>query len=142
MVHAAHLEGRRNDGRPMIHEALKKRGIRISAKRVGQLMCEQGIQGKVRQGFVRTTDSNHTMPVFENLLNRNFTATGPNQRWVGHITYLRSPNGFIYLAVVMDVFLKSHRRLGGECGHRPTRGHRSARDSAEAALPRPGAPVP
>ena len=107
MVHEAHLEGRRNYGRPMIHEALKKRGVRISAKRVGRLMCEQGIKGKVRRGFVRTTDSNHSMPVFENLLNRDFTATAPNQRWVGDITYLRTPNGFIYLAVVMDLFSRT-----------------------------------
>lgn len=107
MVQAAHLEGRKNYGRPMIHEALKKRGIRISAKRVGRLMCEQGIAGKVRRGFVRTTDSNHSMPVFSNLLNRDFTATEPNQRWVGDITYLRTPYGFIYLAVVMDLFSRA-----------------------------------
>ena len=107
MVHEAHLEGRRNYGRPMIHEALKKRGVRISAKRVGRLMCEQGIRGKVRRSFVRTTDSNHSMPVFENLLNRDFTATGPDQRWVGDITYLRTPSGFVYLAVVMDLFSRT-----------------------------------
>jgi putative transposase len=70
-------------------------------------MCEQGIAGKVRRGFVRTTDSKHSMPVFENQLNREFTASQPNQRWVGDITYLRTPNGFIYLAVVMDLFSRS-----------------------------------
>lgn len=107
LVQEAHLEGRKNYGRPMIHEALKKRGIRISAKRVGRLMCEQGIKGKVRRGFVRTTDSNHSLPVFANLLNRDFTATEPNQRWVGDITYLRTPNGFIYLAVVLDLFSRA-----------------------------------
>lgn len=107
LVYEAHVEGRRNYGRPMIHEALKKQGIRISAKRVCRLMCEEGIRGKVRRGFVRTTDSNHSMPVFSNLLNRDFTATGPNQRWVGDITYLRTPNGFIYLAAVMDLFSRA-----------------------------------
>ena len=70
-------------------------------------MRGQGIAGKVRRGFVRTTDSNHSMPVFMNLLNRHFTATGPNQRWVGDITYLRTPNGFVYLAVVMDLFSRA-----------------------------------
>ena len=107
LVHQAHLEGRRNYGRPMVHEALKKKGVRISAKRVGRLMCEEGLKGKVRRGFVRTTDSNHSLPVFSNVLNRDFTATGPNQRWVGDITYLRTPNGFIYLAVVMDLFSRA-----------------------------------
>lgn len=107
LVLEAHLEGRRNYGRPKIHEALKKRGIRISAKRVGRLMCEQAIRGKVRRRFARTTDSNHAMPVFSNLLQRDFTATGPNQRWVGDITYLRTPYGFVYLAVVMDLFSRA-----------------------------------
>lgn len=107
LVLEAHIEGRKNYGRPKIHEALKRRGIRISAKRVSRLMCEQAIRGKIRRGFVRTTDSNHSMPVFANVLNRNFTASGPNQRWVADITYLRTPNGFIYLAVVMDLFSRA-----------------------------------
>ena len=107
LVHQAHLEGRRNYGRPMVHEALKKKGEHVSAKRVGRLMCEEGLKGKVRRGFVRTTDSNHSMPVFSNLLNRDFTATAPNQRWVGDITYLRTPNGFIYLAAVLDLFSRA-----------------------------------
>lgn len=107
LIHEAHLEGRRNYGRPMVHEALKKKGERLSAKRVGRLMREEGLKGKVRRRFARTTDSNHSMPVFTNLLNRDFTATRPNQRWVGDITYLRTPNGFIYLAAVLDLFSRA-----------------------------------
>jgi transposase InsO family protein len=107
LVHQAHLEGRRNYGRPMVHEALKKKGEHVSGKRVARLMCEEGIRGKVRRGLVRTTDSNHSLPVFSNLLNRNFTATAPNQRWVGDITYLRTPYGFIYLAAVLDLFSRA-----------------------------------
>lgn len=107
LVHEAHLEGRKNYGRPMIHKALRKKGEHVSAKRVGRLMCEEGIRGKVRRGFTRTTDSNHSLPVFENVLNRDFTATAPNERWVGDITYLRTPNGFIYLAAVLDLFSRA-----------------------------------
>jgi transposase InsO family protein len=70
-------------------------------------MREEGLRGKVRRRFARTTDSNHEEPVFENVLDRDFTATAPNQRWVGDITYLRTPNGFIYLAVVMDLFSRA-----------------------------------
>ncbi len=107
LVHQAHLEGRRNYGRPMVHEALKKKGEHVSAKRVGRLMCEEGLKGKVKKRFARTTDSNHELPVFENLLARDFTATAPNQRWVGDITYLRTPSGFIYLAAVLDLFSRA-----------------------------------
>lgn len=108
LIHRAHIEGRRNYGRPMVHEALKKSGERVSAKRIARLMREEGIKGKAApRRFARTTDSNHEMPVFPNLLNRDFTATAPNQRWVGDITYLRTPNGFVYLAAVLDLFSRA-----------------------------------
>jgi putative transposase len=71
------------------------------------LMREEGLKGKVRRRCARTTDSNHSLPVFPNLLNRDFTATGPNRRWVGDITYLRTPNGFIYLAAVLDLYSRA-----------------------------------
>lgn len=88
----------------MVHEGLKRLGEHVSGKRVARLMCEEGLQGEVRRGFVRTTDSNHSMSVFSNLLNQHFTATGPNERWVGDITYLRTPFGFLYIAAVMELF--------------------------------------
>ena len=107
LVHQAHREGRRNYGRPRIHAQLKKAGERVSAKRVARLMREENLAGKVRRRFARTTDSRHDQPVFENVLDRDFTATAPNQRWVGDITYLRTPNGFIYLAAVMDLYSRA-----------------------------------
>jgi putative transposase len=107
LVHLAHREGRRNYGRPKVHEALKKMGEHVSPKRVGRLMREEGLRGKVRRRFARTTDSAHELPVFENILNRDFTASAANQRWVGDITYLRTPNGFLYLAAVMDLFSRA-----------------------------------
>jgi len=86
LVHQAHLEGRRNYGRPKVHEALKKSGEHVSAKRVDRLMREEGLRGKIRRAFTHTTDSNHSKPIFPNILNREFTATAPNQRWVADIS--------------------------------------------------------
>src|SRR5438067_13940561 len=62
LVHEAHVDGRRNYGRPKVHEALKQKGEHVSAKRVGRLMREEGLKGKVRRRFARTTDSNHSLP--------------------------------------------------------------------------------
>jgi len=107
LIHLAHREGRRNYGRPRIHAELKKAGEHVSAKRVARLMREESLAGKLRRRFARTTDSNHDQPVFENVLDRDFTATAPNQRWVGDITYLRTPNGFIYLAAVLDLYSRA-----------------------------------
>jgi transposase InsO family protein len=108
LIRQAHVEGRRNYGRPMLHEALKKKCEKVSAKRVARLMREAGIKGKAApRRFARTTDSNHSMPVFSNLLNRDFTAMAPNQRWVGDTTYLRTPSGFIYLAAVLDLYSRA-----------------------------------
>ena len=107
LIHLAHREARRNYGRPRIHAELKKAGEHVSGKRVGRLMREEGLAGKVRRRFVRTTDSRHDQPVFENVLDRDFTATAPNERWVGDITYLRTPNGFLYLAAVMDLYSRA-----------------------------------
>src|SRR5262245_3906320 len=66
LVHEVYVEGRRNYGRPKVHEALMKQGEHVSAKRVARLMREEGLKGKIRRRFTRTTDSNHTMPVFPN----------------------------------------------------------------------------
>jgi putative transposase len=107
LIHMEHRESRRIYGRPKVFKELKKKGERVSEKRVGRLMREEGLRGKVRRRWALTTDSAHAQPVFENVLDRDFTATAPNQRWVGDITYLRTPNGFVYLAVVMDLFSRA-----------------------------------
>ncbi len=76
----------------------------MSRKRVIRLMRVEGIAGKRRRRWTRTTDSNHGFPIALNLLNQEHTATAPNQRWAGDVTYLRTPEGFMYLAVVVDLF--------------------------------------
>jgi transposase InsO family protein len=68
-------------------------------------MQEQGLKGKAPpKRFVRTTESNHSMPVAPNLLARDFQASMPNQRWLGDITYLRTPDGWLYLAAIIDLY--------------------------------------
>ena len=73
-------------------------------------MKEDGIAGRKKKRFVKTTDSKHNLPVAPNLLERNFTAEKPNQRWVGDITYLRTIEGWLFLSVLLDLF--SRRVVG------------------------------
>ncbi len=103
-AHARGPKGRRKYGSPRVYKALKKQGIRVGRNRVIRLMHEEGLVGRLKRRFKHTTDSNHGQPVAENLLKRNFTAEKPNQRWVGDTTELRTPQGKLYLAVILDLF--------------------------------------
>ena len=103
-VAEAHERGRGTYGSPRIHRELKKQGFEVSRKRVIRLMQEQGLVGRPKRRFVATTDSKHELEVAPNLLERDFTASAPNQRWVGDITYLKTPEGWLYLAVIIDLF--------------------------------------
>lgn len=91
-------------GSPRVHRELKKEGIPVSRKRVIRLMQEQGLVGRAKKKFVITTDSAHKHPIAPNLLDRKFTASAPNLAWVGDITYLKTTEGWLYLAVVIDLF--------------------------------------
>jgi transposase InsO family protein len=77
---------------------------------VRSVMAELGLSGKQKKRFIKTTDSNHDQPVAENLLNRDFTATRPDQKWVADITYIRLADGWLYLAAILDCF--SRRVVG------------------------------
>ena len=81
-----------------------------SASTGWRLMRENGIWARVRRRFRHTTDSNHRLPVAPNLLEQNFTATAPNQAWVGDITYIWTAEGWAYLAVLLDLY--SRRVVG------------------------------
>jgi putative transposase len=97
-------------GSPRIQRDLKARGLRVGKKRVERLMKERGLAAQERRRFRRTTDSSHSYPIAPNLLARNFKTTGPNQAWVGDITYLWTREGWLYLAVLLDLF--SRRVVG------------------------------
>ena len=81
-----------------------KHGINISRKKVAKLMRENGLNARRRRKYIPTTDSKHSLPVCENILNRNFFAEKPGQKWVSDITYLRTINGWIYFTTVLDLF--------------------------------------
>ena len=100
----AHVRSRGIYGSPRIHRTLKNKGIAIGRKRVIRLMHLEGIAGKRRRRWTKTTDSKHCGPVAENILNRELTAKAPNERWAGDVTYLRTPAGFMYLAVLIDLY--------------------------------------
>jgi transposase InsO family protein len=104
LTREAHEIGRKVYGSPRVHEELKAQGIHISRKRVIRLMKEQGIKGKTPRKWVTTTDSKHDLPVAPNLLSRDFQASAPNRRWVGDITYLRTSEGWLFLAAVLDLY--------------------------------------
>lgn len=110
LIREAYEAGRGAYGSPRVHRELKNQGHRIGRKKVIRLMRLDGLRGKVRKRWTRTTDSNHALPVAPNRLARQFVATAPNQRWVGDITYLRAPEGFLYLAVILDLY--SRRVVG------------------------------
>ena len=104
LVGEAHQRSRRIYGSPRVHAELKAHHVAISRKRVVRLMQEQGLRGKSRRRFKCTTNSDHHQPVAPNLLDRKFNAERPNQRWVGDTTELVTPNGKLYLAVLIDLF--------------------------------------
>ena len=94
-------------GSPRVFRELRARGDRVNEKTVAKVMREAGIQAKSQRKFrVTTTDSNHTQPVAENVLNREFTAKKRNQKWVADITYIATLEGWLYLAAVIDLFTR------------------------------------
>lgn len=97
-------------GAPRIQRALAKKGTRISRKRVARLMRELGIRAKSARKYKATTDSNHRLPIAPNRLERRFEAGVPNRVWVSDITYIWTRQGWMYLAVIIDLF---SRRIVG-----------------------------
>ena len=83
---------------------LNNQGIRIGRYRVRSLMKEMNIKAIWKRKFVNTTDSNHSLPIFENVLNRKFKPLAANQAWVSDITYIRTRSGWLYLAAVLDLY--------------------------------------
>jgi transposase InsO family protein len=91
-------------GSPRVWAELRGNGIRVGRKRVERLMRGHNLRAKMPRGWVKTTDSRHSLPVAENLLNRDFTAACPGEKWVSDITYLRANGGFLYLTIIIDLW--------------------------------------
>ncbi len=116
-VHQIFEDNRCVYGSPPVHEQLQAQGERCRVNTVAKIMREDGLQAKGSKRFKPvTTDSKHDQPVAANLLQRDFTATGPNQKWVADITSLPTRRGWVYLAVVLDVF--SRMVVGWSLGDR------------------------
>ncbi len=109
-IKAAHKAGRGNYGSPRIHRELRAKGRRVGKKRVERLMRQQGIVGRKKRRFRRTTDSNHPDPIAPNVRARNFEAELPNAAWVTDVTYVWTHEGWLYLAAILDLF--SRRVVG------------------------------
>ncbi len=83
---------------------MRDRGHACGRHRVARLMRSAGLQGIPKRRFRRTTTRDHRLPVAPNRLNQDFSATGPNQRWVSDITYVRTGEGWLYVAVILDLY--------------------------------------
>lgn len=94
---------KRSYGSPRITAELRAQGYRINRKRVARLMRKEGIRAKILGRFRRTTDSKHTLPVADNLLQRDFSIGRANHKWTTDITYIRTMVGFVYLAGIIDL---------------------------------------
>lgn len=102
-VRAAFAASGRNYGSRRVMHALQAKGVRIGRHRVRTLMREMDLRTNWKRKFVSTTDSRHKLPVAENVLQRQFEVAQPNRAWVSDITYIRTAQGWLYLAVVLDL---------------------------------------
>ena len=109
-IRTAHKLGRGTYGSPRVHAELRAKGVRAGENRVARLMREDGLRARQKRRFRRTTDSNHKDPIAPNVLKRNFEPKAPNQSWATDVTYVHTGEGWLYLAVMLDLF--SRRVVG------------------------------
>jgi transposase InsO family protein len=118
-IKAIHAETRAAYGWPRTWRELRARGIQVGKERVRKMMRDNAIRARSKRKFKATTDSNHGLPVCDNLLNRNFSPVKPDAVWTGDITYIPTQEGRLYLAVVIDIF--SRQVIGWAMSERMTR---------------------
>jgi transposase InsO family protein len=106
-------------GRPRMTEELQELGLNVGHRRVGRLMRENGIIIIRTRKYKVTTDSNHAFNIAPNLLDQDFSATAPNQKWAGDISYIWTSEGWLYLAVILDLY--SRRVIGWAVSNRMKR---------------------
>jgi putative transposase len=103
-IRLIHAEVKRRYGSPRIHKELEARGMDCCVNTVAKWMHDDGIRAKTKRKFRNTTDSNHKRPVADNILDRQFNPTKPNEAWVTDITYIWTWEGWLYLAAVEDLY--------------------------------------
>jgi transposase InsO family protein len=104
LLRTAFASSGRSYGSRRLLAALNLQGVSIGRYRVRTLMRKERLKPLWKRKFTHTTDSNHNLPVFDNVLNRQFTPEGENQAWVSDITYIRTRSGWLYLAAVLDLY--------------------------------------
>ena len=110
-VQQSHRDSHGTYGYRRVHQdLLDDHAMACCRETVRRVMADLGLSGKQKRRFITTTDSNHAEPIAANLLQRDFTATRPDQKWLADITYIRLNEGWLYLAVVLDCF---SRRIVG-----------------------------
>jgi putative transposase len=107
-------------GSPRMHAELKESGLAVGLHRVARLMRENGLKARQKTRFKKTTDSDHGGPVAPNILAQDFSAESPDQKWAVDISYVWTAEGWLYLAIVLDLF--SRRIVGWSLSDRMKRG--------------------
>jgi putative transposase len=104
LIRAIHAELKGAYGSPRMVREIRGRGFPASKARIERLMRENGIRARHKRRYKATTDSKHSLPVAPNRLDRNFAPSAPNQAWTADLTYIWTTEGWLYLAVVLDLF--------------------------------------
>ena len=115
-IRTSYEASKRTYGSPRVAKDLWALGYRVSRKRIERIMRENSLQAVVERRFRLTTDSSHEYPVPPNLLDRRFAVESPNRSWVADITYVRTEEGWLYLAVLLDLY--SRRVVGWNAAER------------------------
>ncbi len=118
-IREIHFEHRARYGSPRIHAELKDQGERCGRKRIARIMRENKIQAKHKRKFKATTDSQHKLATAPNLLKQNFTVSVPNKIWTADISYCWTQEGWMYLAIVLDMY--SRKIVGWAINNRMSR---------------------
>ena len=134
-IRVIHAESRRTYGSPRVHATLQAQGKRIGEHRIARLMHTSAIRAKTITKWRATTDSVHPYPVVPNTLNRQFAVAEPNRVWAGDITYVWTTEGWLYLAVVLDLY--SRRVIAWGIGSRLTQALTTAALTMAVAHRRP-----
>ena len=119
LVKQEFYDNKRIPGAIKIAKKLSVQKALVSRKLVAKIMKENSLKSKVVKRYKATTNSNHNLPVAENILNREFKAEAPNQKWVSDITYVHTDEGWLYVAGILD--LCGHEIAGWAMGDRMTK---------------------
>jgi transposase InsO family protein len=106
-IETVYINHKGNYGYPRIYKELHENDVKCSKNRVYRRMQALELKAKTKKKFRVTTDSNHNLPIKENILNRDFTANNINEKWVGDITYIHTKEGWLYLATVIDLYSRA-----------------------------------